>query len=109
MDPDEWFRIIADADADLAVRVVAALELNRWLFNGGHAPAKATRAQLDALNEWRVQTAATFSTFGANDCPYCGPEWPCRGSARTANGYDVDAFERAHSSRTGRRPGRTSA
>lgn len=42
-----------------------------------------------------------------NDCPYCGPEWPCAGSARTANGRDVDAFERAHNSTTGRKPGRT--
>lgn len=42
-----------------------------------------------------------------NDCPYCGPEWPCRGSARTASGRDVEAFEQAHNPTTGRRPGRT--
>lgn len=30
-----------------------------------------------------------------NDCPYCGPG-PCRSTARTADGHDLERFERHH-------------
>jgi hypothetical protein len=38
-------------------------------------------------------------------CPYCGDVEFHRGSARTANGSDVEAFERHHSSPDGPKPG----
>lgn len=56
MDPDATLAIIRDRDAELADRVEAALELNRWLFNGGHVPADFSGGQRARLNSWRVRT-----------------------------------------------------